>query len=81
MALVQNRFQATIYSADPLSKLDTIPPVVSDECMSTNGYVIPKDKDLPKLHRAAWKGDLVKVQQITKSFKKNEVNAVDKEKR
>ena len=68
-------------SAAPISKPDTIPPVVSDECMSANGYVIPKDKDLPRLHRVAWKGYLVRVQQITGNFKKNEVNTVDKEKR
>ena len=77
-----NRLQAAItYSTDPISNPDTIPPVVSDDFMSRDGYVIPKEKDLPKLHRAVWKGDLVKVQQITKNFKKNEVNAVDKEKR
>ena len=46
-----------------------------------DAYVIAKEKDLPKLHRAAWKGDLTKVKQMTKNVKKSDLNARDKEAR
>ena len=41
------------------------------------GYSL-KEKDLPKLHKSAWNGDLVKLQQLSK---KGEVNQLDKENR
>ena len=40
------------------------------------GYDV-KEKDLPKLHKAVWNEDLVKV----KSLVKKDVNALDKENR
>ena len=43
--------------------------------------MIAKEKDLPKLHRAVWKGDLMKVKQLTKNAKERELNARDKEDR
>ena len=46
-----------------------------------DAYVIAKEKDLPKLHRAVWKGDLTKVKQLTKNVKESELNARDKEER
>ena len=46
-----------------------------------DAYVITKEKDLPKLHRAAWKGDLAKVKQMTKNIKKSDLNSRDKEAR
>ena len=45
------------------------------------GYVVEKVKDLPRLHRSVWKGNLVKVKRLTKSMKNSELNSVDKEKR
>ena len=43
------------------------------------GYVIIKpDKELPKLHKAAWTGDLTKVKQLTK---KGDLDVLDKEQR
>eukprot|EP00057_Strongylocentrotus_purpuratus_P004072 XP_003727953.1 PREDICTED: trichohyalin isoform X1 [Strongylocentrotus purpuratus] len=41
------------------------------------GYVV-KEKDLSKLHKAAWTGDTIKVKQLTK---KGDVNTLDKENR
>ena len=41
-----------------------------------NAYDV-KEKDLPKLHKAAWNGDLNKV----KSLAKKDVNSLDKENR
>ncbi|XP_070557904.1 ankyrin repeat domain-containing protein 26-like isoform X2 [Ptychodera flava] len=40
----------------------------------TSGYEV-KEKDLPKLHKAAWNGDLSKVKQLAK---KGDVNQLDK---
>lgn len=45
---------------------------------STAGYSISKDKDLPKLHKAVWTGDLTKVKQLAK---KGDVNQLDRENR
>lgn len=42
------------------------------------GYVITKDKDLPKLHKAIWHGDVAKVKQLCK---KSDINQFDKENR
>ena len=44
-------------------------------------YVISKVKDLPKLHRAVWKGNMTKVKSITKGIRKKDLNATDKAKR
>ena len=44
-------------------------------------YSVRKVKDLPKLHRAVWKGNLEKVRRLTKSVKTSELNSTDKEKR
>ena len=41
------------------------------------GYVV-KEKDLSKLHKAAWTGDTIKMKQLTK---KGDVNPLDKENR
>lgn len=46
--------------------------------VSNAGYVIGKEKDLPKLHKATWSGDLGKVKQLTK---KGDINQLDKENR
>lgn len=40
-----------------------------------------KVKELPKLHRAVWKGNLEKVKKLTKSIKRSDLNSTDKEKR
>ncbi len=39
------------------------------------GYKNVKEKDLPKLHKAAWNGDLAKVRQLAK---KADINQMDK---
>ena len=39
------------------------------------GYHNVKEKDLPKLHKAAWIGDLSKIKQLVK---KGDVNLMDK---
>ena len=44
---------------------------------SETGIYVVKEKDLPKLHKAAWTGDLTKVKQLAK---KN-VNELDKSNR
>ena len=44
---------------------------------SVPGYQIVKVKDLPKLHKAAWTGDLKKVTQLAKK----DPNVLDKENR
>ena len=44
-------------------------------------YNVQKEKELPKLHRAVWKGNLEKVMKLTKSVKTSELNSTDKEKR
>ncbi len=44
-------------------------------------YTVSRLKDLPKLHKAAWKGDLTRVKHVTKDLKKGEINSLDKEKR
>ena len=41
------------------------------------GYQL-KEKDLPKLHKAAWSGDLAKIQQLSK---KTDVYSLDKQNR
>ena len=44
---------------------------------SSPGYQL-KEKDLPKLHKAAWNGDLAKLQQLSK---KTDVYTLDKQNR
>lgn len=39
------------------------------------GYKDVKEKDLPKLHKAAWQGDMVKLKQL---LKKTDVNSMDR---
>ena len=51
---------------------------LSDAASIASGYSISKDKDLPKLHKAVWSGDLNKVKQLAK---KGDVNQLDKENR
>ncbi|XP_027038331.1 trichohyalin-like [Pocillopora damicornis] len=51
---------------------------LSDAASIASGYSISKDKDLPKLHKAVWSGDLTKVKQLAK---KGDVNQLDKENR
>ena len=48
-----------------------------DECM----YVVAKVKDMPKLHRAVWRGDLIKVKSISNGIRKTVLNTGDKEQR
>ena len=40
-----------------------------------------KAGDLPKLHRAVWKGDLNKVKSVTKGLKSKDISTFDKEHR
>ncbi len=49
----------------------------SGSVVSETGVYVVRDKDLPKLHKAAWTGDLNKVKQLAK---KN-VNELDKSNR
>ena len=49
----------------------------SGSIASETGVYVVRDKDLPKLHKAAWTGDLGKVKQLAK---KN-VNELDKSNR
>lgn len=52
---------------------------LSDAASMASGYSIAKpDKDLPKLHKAVWSGDLTKVKQLAK---KGDINQLDKENR
>ena len=51
---------------------------VSEAGSISSGYSIAKDKDLPKLHKAVWTGDLAKVKQIVK---KGDINQLDRENR
>ena len=44
-------------------------------------YNIQKERELPKLHRAVWKGNFEKVMKLTKGMKMSELNSTDKEKR
>lgn len=46
-----------------------------DECM----YVVTKVKEMPKLHRAVWRGDLIKVKSIGNGIRKTVLNTRDKE--
>ena len=41
-------------------------------------YTIKKDKDLPKLHKAAWQGNIIKVKDLAKP---SAVNVADKKSR
>jgi len=41
-------------------------------------YTIKKDKDLPKLHKAAWRGDTSKIKELAKP---SSVNSLDKQNR
>ena len=41
-------------------------------------YTIKKDKDLPKLHKAAWHGNFIKIKELAKP---STVNALDKQNR
>lgn len=50
---------------------------LSDAASMASGYSI-KDKDLPKLHKAVWAGDLTKVKQLVK---KGDINQLDRENR
>ena len=51
---------------------------LSDAGSMASGYSIAKDKDLPKLHKAVWNGDLTKVKQLAK---KGDINQLDRENR
>ena len=51
---------------------------LSEAGSAVSGYSITKDKDLPKLHKAVWTGDLTKVKQLTK---KGDINQLDRENR
>lgn len=51
---------------------------LSDAASMASGYSITKDKDLPKLHKAVWTGDLTKVKQLSK---KGDINQLDRENR
>ncbi len=55
----------------------TSEPNVADG-LTEIGYRNVKEKDLPKLHKAAWNGDLAKVKQLTK---KGDINQMDKQHR
>ena len=46
--------------------------------IQTFSYSIKKDKDLPKLHKAAWQGNIGKVKELAKP---STVNAPDKKSR
>lgn len=46
-----------------------------------DAYVVSRLKDLPKLHKAVWKGEVARVKHLTKDLKKGEVDATDKMKR
>ena len=48
----------------------------STESLAATGYLV-KEKDLSKLHKAAWTGDLGKVKQLAKK----DPSALDKENR
>ena len=48
-----------------------------DECT----YVVGRLKDLPKLHRTVWRGDLMKTKCICNGIRKSVLNARDKEHR
>ena len=43
--------------------------------------MVNKPKELPKLHRAVWKGDLSKVKASTSSMRITTLNSLDKAKR
>nr|XP_054752318.1 myosin-2 heavy chain-like isoform X2 [Lytechinus pictus] len=65
------------------SKSKTTAPAASakqsgaEQAAEAPGYVV-KEKDLSKLHKAAWTGDTIKIKQLTK---KGDVNVLDKENR
>lgn len=48
-----------------------------DEAM----YVVSKLKQMPKLHRAVWRGDFIKVKSISNGIRKTVLNTRDKEHR
>lgn len=56
---------------------NAIYPLIADECM----YVVTKLKEMPKLHRAVWRGDLIKVKSIGNGIRKTVLNTRDKEHR
>jgi hypothetical protein len=43
--------------------------------------MVAKLKELPKLHRAVWRGDLIKVKSIGNGIRKTVLNTMDKEHR
>ena len=46
-----------------------------------SAYSVRREKSLPKLHRAVWKGKLDKVKKLTVNIKTSQLNAADKEQR
>ncbi len=54
---------------------------LGDEGGGTCVYVVSKPKDLPKLHRAVWKGDISKVKSSTNVIRTSVLNSLDKSKR
>ena len=66
-----------IFKGNKLKVKAPSPSPAGDAEFASPGYSL-KEKDLPKLHKAAWNGDLVKLQQLSK---KGDVNQLDKENR
>ena len=61
-----------IYNADSISVL------LHSADGVTGVYEIARVKDLPKLHRAAWKGKLAKFKDRTKGINKKNLNSQEK---
>ncbi|XP_065909397.1 ankyrin repeat domain-containing protein 36C-like isoform X2 [Dysidea avara] len=59
------------------SKASVLPPS-EGTAVHIFSYTIKKDKDLPKLHKAAWRGDTSKIKELAKP---SSVNQLDKQSR
>ena len=63
-------------SVEDLSERGSLAGSVGEE---SGAYFVAREKDLPKLHKAVWSGDVVKVTQVVS--KKADINQFDKENR
>ena len=61
-----------------ISSKASVQPTCEGSAVHIYSYTIHKDKDLPKLHKAAWRGDTSKIKDLAKP---SSVNALDKQSR
>ena len=64
--------------AASISSKASVQPHCEGSAVHIFSYTIKKDKDLPKLHKAAWRGDTSKIKELAKT---SSVNSLDKQNR